>query len=424
MSWMRPERWLSLMVVVVGMGTSPGQEPAAPDEVSLKELNDEGSKPAIREMCTKLFRGDLSANPDNKEHLAAIDYTARFLTYRFANTQFHNATGAKSILNLYHEFDKEVQNLVNGKEKTSECARLFARDVIKYSKKVLNTRNPYPIAQVNIARVLARSAALGNPELADGVLDILKEARYNDAVKYWALCGLNDLLKMAVGNPKLLGPQREEKVAAGLIDFIGRKADVVPGITPRDEIEGLRVLRREAIRALAQMRVPMCSKKVIPALALLRLVANEEHMPPLREDERMEAAIGLARMRPDKDKDYQPAYAAQQIALSLTDFATYYNANTYRRPCKVYAAQLGDALDGLKNDTRDPYVLILFDGGKPGQRLLERIEKGQTVDPSDVEQAAKTNLPPVGQLFKSIADSQAKPANKEDNPKAEIRSEK
>jgi len=417
---MRLKRWLSLVVVVMGVGPALGQEP---DDTSLKELNDEGSRPVIKEMGTKLFRGDLSANPDNKDHLAAIDYYARYHTYRFANPLFHNPSGTKTIASLYQEFDRDVQNLVNGKEKTSECARLFARDVIKYGKKVLNSR--YPLAQVNVAHVLWRSAALGNPELADGVLDILKEPRYNDGVKYWALRGLYDLLKMAVGHPKLLGPEREEKVAAGLIEFIGRKTDVVPGITRKDEIEGVRVLRREAIRALAQLRIPMCSKKVIPALALLRLVANEEHMPPLREDERMEAAIGLARLRPDKDKDYQPAYAAQQIALSLTDFATYYTTNTLRKPCKVYAAQLGEALDGLKNDTKDPYVLALFDGGKLGQKLLERIEKGQNgADPSDLENAAKTNLPPVGQLFKSMADSQAKPANKEDNSKSEIRSEK
>jgi hypothetical protein len=415
MSRMRPEWWLSLMVVVVGVGTAPGR---GPNDVGLRELIDEGNKPAIKEVRSKLFRGELPANPAEKDHLAAIDYSARWYTYRFANRQFHTGSGANSIASLYLDFDKEVQNLVNGKEKTSECARLFAHDVIKYGKEVLDTNSP--IAQVNVARVLARSAALGNPELADGVLDILKEARYNDAVKYWALHGLIDLLKMGAGNPKFLGTEREEKVAAGLIDFIGRKTEVVPGITPRDEIEGVRVLRREAIRALAQMRVPMCSKKVLPALALLRLVANEEHMPPLRADERIEAAIGLARMRPDKDKDYQPAYAAQQIALSLSDFAAFYTNNNEHKPCRVYAAKLGEALDGLKNDTKDPYVLALFDGGNPGQKLLEKIEKGMTgADPSDVEQAAKSNLPPVGQLFKSITDSKVQPANKEENPKSE-----
>ena len=69
----------------------------------------------------------------------------------------------------------------------------------------------------------------------------------------------------------------------------------------------------------------------------------------------MEAAIGLARMRPDKEKDYQPAYAAQQIALMIPDFTVFYRNNFQdHRPCRVYAAQLAEALDGMREDTKDP----------------------------------------------------------------------
>src|SRR6185312_14029984 len=85
---------------------------------------------------------------------------------------------------------------------------------------------------------------------------------------------------------------------------------------------GFCLLRREAIRALAQIHMPAVSDKVRPALTLARFAgADGGIQPPPRIDERMEAALGLARMQAAQDKQYQIDYAAGQIGRCLGAFA-------------------------------------------------------------------------------------------------------
>ncbi len=146
-----------------------------------------------------------------------------------------------------------------------------------------------------------------------------------------------------------------------------------------------------------------------------RIVANDSLTPPLRMDERMEAAIGLAQMRPEKNKDYQPAYAAQQIAFFLDEFALYYNDRAnHRRPSQVYAVALAEAIEALKNDTKDPYILALFDSGRAGQQLLFLMEKGSPgANGNMLKVDAETKQPQPAQLFSSIADSKARAAKKD-----------
>jgi hypothetical protein len=414
MLWMRSKLFLTLVVLALGVGAATGQ---GPNDVGLEQLIDDVRRPAVRDTWAKLTRGDAQASATDKDHMATIGYFAKFYTYRFVNKQFHTVGGTdarKTLAGLYSEFDKEVHNFINGKEKTRDLGFLFAREVARRGKEVLDA-DSLPMVQVNITRVLARTAVLGNPELADVLAVIVKDPNFSDGVKYWALRGLRDLMHLIPSNSAQFGKDREGKVASALIDFINRKVSIVPLITPQDEIDGLGVIRREAIRALAQVRSPSLSNKINPALTLLRIVANEELTPELRMDERMEAAIGLAHMRPGKDKDFQAAYAAQNIALLLVDFTKYYNdRETHRKPCRVYAAELADALDGLKAETKDPYVLGMFDNGKFGQKLLELMEKGEPRANGDsLLNEAEKKQPPVAQLFTSQPDSKVKAAKKD-----------
>jgi hypothetical protein len=406
------EQCLSFIAMAVSLGMALGQG-QSPDKTGLDELEAGTRKPGVRENWQKLTRGEVQASATDKEQMAAIENYARFYTFRFANKQFHTIAGNKNMRLLHEEFDREVKGLVSGKERTKECGRLFASEVIKRAKEVLE--DPLSLVQVNMARALARCAELGNPELADALVEIIKNPNYNDGVKYYALRGLRDLLRVVPSHSPQFGNEREANTGAALIEFINRKANVVPRITPQDEMDGLCVLRREAIRALGQIQSPALPNKTYPALALVRVVANEEYMPELRMDERMEAAIGLARMRPGKDKDYQSAYAAQQIALMVADFTQFYNERQeHKRPSRVYAAQLGDTLDGLKNDTKDPYVLSLFDVGTPGQKLLTKMEKGEDgANQSDLLNLAEGKLPPMDRLFASVAESKARLPKKE-----------
>lgn len=406
-------RWSSGLALFLSVGLSLAQSPL---NVSVDELEREGRKHT--DTIKKLRTGEITPSASDKNVMDAIDYQARLHTYRFANAIYHKVPAIdanKSIEYLYKDFDGLVGGLISGKDKdkTKEYARLYALKVKDHSKKVLDEPNltNAPLVQVNIARVLARTAVLGQPETADAFVEILN-GNLNEGVKYWALHGLRDLLSKSNNPTQFLTPAREEKVAQALMTFIKRKVNV-SAITPPDELEGLRVIRREAVRALSLLRNPGKSGKDRPAIVLLEVLSGEGLEPPPRIDERMEAAIGLARMRP-QGTDYQPAYAAQQIALLLKDFAEYHSLKykEEKRPTRVLSAQLQDALEALRTETKDPYVEALFGPGKPGTRLLEKITLDQSADPAEVVTYAETNKPMTESIFKNMPEATAPPQKK------------
>src|SRR5262249_39748301 len=148
----------------------------------------------------------------------------------------------------------------------------------------------------------------------------------NQGAQYWAARGLHDLLAQPapMGAASVLDPMRLEAAARALSALVGDKVAFNPSVT-LPEIDGYRTLRREAIKALGQVRVPAYGEQCRPALELLRLMAQQDTAPDPRMDERVEAAIGLARLRPtQKPEDYAVDYAAYHIGLLVVDFASYY----------------------------------------------------------------------------------------------------
>lgn len=395
-----------LFVFLGGLGTGRAQDPS---NVSLDELDKESR--AHFELIKGLRKGTTAAEPGNKAHMDAIDFHARNLIYRLAHPLYHNVGGMdarNTVARLFRDFDDDVGMIVAGKEKTKDMARLFGLKVIEHGRKVLDV--PKPLVHINAARFLARSADLGQPELADALAEVLSDPKSTDAVKYYALQGLRKLLAQPI-TPPVLTPERAAKVLPAVIAQVTRKMTITEA-TPPEEIAGFQVLRREAVRALAQSRIPFLSSKEMPALVLAQVLAREDFTPPVRMDERMEAAIGLARMRPDKNKDYQPDYAAQQIALFLDEFGTWYqtkNKEEEHRPVRVLASQLLEAMEQLQAETKDAYVDRAVKGGV--KRLLETIEKGGNADPSEVVTFAEANAS-SGQLFKSVANSKVKAPNR------------
>jgi hypothetical protein len=369
-----------------------------------------------REILSQLVQN--KAPSGGQAAVDAADMNAKYYTYLLANPTFHSVAAGldnrNTIDHLYHIFDDEIKTIVTKGAK--DFGRLYGDKLIDHALEVLNEPRAKPIAQVNAVRFLARSAVLGVPRLGDALVKIVqapgtKEGqpfKYNDAVRYWALRGLRDLLALPPQDMPPLPREKLEPIAAALREQIQRKVEFTT-LAPPDEREGYRVLRREAIRALGQVRAPMVGKER-PALVLLSVVAGDNFVPPLRWDERLEAAIGLARMRPpEKSNDYQPSYAAEQIARFLNDFTGYVqNENkTDKKPVHGLAAQLQDELVALGAETRDAYVASLFGAGKPGHRLLDRLKRGDPADPSELNAAVDASRAPAGRLFDSLPDSKA-----------------
>ncbi len=136
-------------------------------------------------------------------------------------------------------------------------------------------------------------------------------------------------------------------------------------------------------------------------------------------DERVEAAIGVARIKPDGDPSYQRDYAAQQLGLFLVDFAYRYN-NRDRdelKPWAVQAARLSDALEVMKATSKSPYVAKVVDDGI--KLVLRRIEAKNDVNANEVTDynSLLSKPPALGQLFSGVDGTAVPPPNrKEDEP--------
>lgn len=371
-----------------------------------------------KDLIHKLFKGEESADPKSPQHDKAVDLAARNVTFFYTDPTLEKQPG--KFDQLFTSFEGDLALLVKARATSPALPAMYGRRVIARAQEVLfSPGGVKPIARVDVTRVLARLAergpnestedvvarlgASGAAELADALLKAL--AYKNDGVKYHALHGLRDLLAIPPQKPPLLTPEVEQKCALALVEFVEQKP-AFPATVTTPEVEGFRVLRREAIKALAQYRAPSIKDKARPALVLLKVVARDGFQPDCKTDERVEAAIGVARLKPDLDKTYQPEYAAQQLGLFLVDFAFRYqkrDRGAVKYPWAVFAARLADALEVMKAESKSPFVANVVDQGI--KLALRRIETGGDIDPNEVTRYAAllTDKPPsLGQLFSGV----------------------
>jgi hypothetical protein len=230
-----------------------------------------------------------------------------------------------------------------------------------------------------------------------------------------------------VPEPPPLPPDRkakEARYAQILIDAIGRKPPKDVLVVTPEETEGLRVLRREAVRALAQLRNPgITDEKGVLSLrtaqTLLRVAANESLNPEARLDEQLEAGIGVARMQARLLPAYQPDYAAYNLGQFAAEFVRRAGLEPPQFPWKFYAARFSDALEIMRDDLKDfpdknaaAYVGQLVSKSLP---VLKEVETNGKGDASDLKVWLGTNLPSNTTLYKGVADSAVKPLDRE-NP--------
>jgi hypothetical protein len=374
-----------------------------------------------RLLTPQLFKGQLPADPNDKQHVEAIDVAAKYATYRVYLDHLELPPAGK-IDRAFKEFESDVAEINKYKPMTQPLADIYRDKVREHALEVIQYEKAKPIHRIHNARVLARIAALGQGKpLADTLVTILNDSTQNQGVHYYALRGLRTLLEQIqpMQMPPLLSRDEEAKCGEAIVAFLSRKPDLPAGASQQEK-DGFRILRREALRALAQVHIPEINEKVRPALLLARFAGEDESIQPSpRIDERLEAAIGLARMQSAQAKQYQPDYAAGQIAKCIGSFAQ--KANEEREgdkrthPWKIEAARLGDALTALKADSgKNAYVAQVADRGI---RLLQDVVRGKDLNPGEVTWfSTPESDPPSKELFSGAADSVVKPAKPAETP--------
>jgi hypothetical protein len=371
-----------------------------------------------REVAQKLARGDVSYGDDHKE---VVKLMAKWYSYRLTWPKYQNEAGM--MKRLFDEYEQEIGNAGGKKPATQPFLDAFTKNLVVTSRDVLKgesgARQPL-IARVNAVRQLAFLAKFGQEEVADVFVDVIKDPDPEmDASRYYAFQGLRDLFAQGQKTP-MKDKGRETKSILALIEFLDKPMTVSPGM-PREEIEGLRFLRREATRALALTRYPAIVEEKTKAiqgrtaLVLLRIARKNGLVPEPRWDEQVEAAIGLARMQCKLFEDYQPDYAAQQIGGALVDFANVYNQDDSKEKehgYKVYAMRLTEALQVMKTDVAKnikdkEMVQYVNDMINRAVKVLSAIEtKASTATAAaDLGQWVTTTAPKSASVYKGATDA-------------------
>lgn len=368
------------------------------------------------------FAKGARVDPNDKNHTDAIDLLAKFYTYGVYLRKLELqpttvGTRGDSIAKDFDAFSNIVDRdilLAKDRQAMQTFAEIFRDRVRVHALEVIRFNKARPIHKLHNARVLDEIAKLGQPQLADTLLTVLKDPQQTDGVRYYILKGLDTLI------PRLQ-PQQQAKCAEALVEFLDQKKG--PGSkAPQEELDGFRMLRRQAVSALAKIRTPAINDNVRPALVLARFAGNDESIqPPPRIDERVEAAYGLARMQAPKDKQYQADYAAGQIAKCLGAFAQAAEAEravakeTRTHPWTIMAAQLQEGLTDLKkNSGTNQYVSRIADRGH--QLLNQVIKREQIKDNEQTWWTSAESDPPSKELFQGAADSVIKPGKSEPVP--------
>jgi hypothetical protein len=371
----------------------------------------------FRQVIEDLTKGKAAA----KDNADAVDVLAQWHTYRVTWPENQSTTGAiGGARGVLSELDLFLTEAAKNKPTTGPLLEMFSARLAEHMKTVL--QNDKAIARVNGARILARLAEAGLEEVADLLAETVNDPKQLDGVKYYAFKGIKELFAQA-GQEKATvfqakaGKEREVHCLAAVGETVNRKL-TFPDDLPHDEKEGQRVLRREAVRALALNRRPAITDDKggiveSPALTLLRVARADGQMPEPRFDARVEAAAGVARMSPKAFEGYQADYAAHQLGWFVAEMAQATSTDK-KVPWKVEAAKLVDAFEVLKAETaklkEGKFVAEVADHCLP---VLAKIESSGNANAEALSTWLTNNVPVNASLYRGVPDAVIREGGKE-----------
>jgi hypothetical protein len=323
-------RWLVLTSCLIGLTVSAAVtaqeklERLKPDENSRFDSFRAGSAPVIVE-------NDKSATAQNQQ---LVDKQARWLTMRL------NEAPKDAMSALVQE---AMRHMLIRAASYSDLKPEQRQFIDEFGKAMINHLNGLALnsakAQVrlNAARMASEVGRMGYDGAAELCIKILEKQDENDGIKLWALKGLYNLFAI-VPDPKV-APEKtvfqkkntgvlsplERKSIQALINFVQRKVQFPEDQSPQDRADAeevIRFVRREAVRALANVRVQTVKTNLNevesrPALELLKIARRDIPEPSPSAAEMTEAIIGFCHLKSDKDYDLQIDYAAYHIGKAL-----------------------------------------------------------------------------------------------------------
>ncbi len=365
-----------------------------------------------------LVNGKAEATKDDK---AVIDVMAKWFAYRVTWNENENKPNQMNGVML--ELESELGRADRARPATNTFLEMFGHQLIENAREVLKHPQVDPIAKVNEARILWRVAQVGNQEVVDACVDVIQDAKQNDGTRYWAFRALQDVFAPNHHMPPVMlqDQKRQKRCILALNEFVLKKMAVTPE-TPPENKDGLRVLRREAIHALALTSYPAVvedpkTKKLESqtALTLARVIGADGLVPEPRWDEQVEAAIGLGWMQSKLFPDYQPDYAAWFVGGGVSLLGKQVaEANNINRGWKYYSARLGEALENMQKDTKKNYakekgvVSYVDDLYKQSSDVLKSIDNGAVINVANLNDWLQNHSQQDNTIYKGVPAAKVK----------------
>jgi HEAT repeat protein len=425
------------LVGVTFLGSVDAQDYIKAERPKQDEFSDfvdfqRGGKPVVDPANNK-------ATTDRNRKL--LDRISQWLVFQLTEPQFHAAQGTDGMSKLVRDASARMlfqppRAKQNAQQK--QFVEEFGKIMVANLDKV--TGNSKPVVRLNAARMLSEVARTGYDGAAEPCLTILQKDD-SDGVKFWALRGLRNLFAI-VEDPALddqgvsifsrrdlnqaaqnTNKDLERRCVVALCNYVTRKNEIAPD-TPANQLDGLRYVRREAIRALGHVRMQSVRKQfngpveVRPALVLLRVANGDNPAPEPSIAERVEAIIGFCQLYTDRERDLNVDYAMFHLGQALIAIGEFRLANMTNEdiPWKERANDLQAALEGWQKHVQK---MLLTDAAMVkgfvdmvSTELLSPIQQGQAglnPNPQNARAWLRTRQPQQTSLFKNDAESVVHP---------------
>jgi hypothetical protein len=309
-----------------------------------------------------LLRGEREPDPKAEADTKLLEMAGRYYVYRLTLI-----TKQKKLHEVVDEL-KSVMTQLKADEKRKLTLELFSKEAVKCLQEVLAMdMKQYRAPVVNAGLMLEPLGRSGQPEVGDFLAGLVKDGKRHEVIKLFAFKGLREYFHARP--PKVeytsLDPDRQPEIARvePVLDFVLRPPAMAPANA--EEKAACQFVRREAIRALAETRVPVIplrnkAVKAPIAYALLRVLAGGKDglTPAPSLSEKLEAAIGVCQMKSDPavSPQYQPDLGVALVGKTLFEFIQRYKADqpyfpakgvpgkVPELPWKAYAERLRQAL--------------------------------------------------------------------------------
>lgn len=347
----RSRAWLFLLGIV-GLGLSPLGVFGQQDDGQLGNvaIEERFRAPALYKERRDLISGDRSPKPADKD---LMDLMSKFYFWRVTWESPRRDPGpmAKILTDFESDFVIHALPVFTNKGGNKEFITQFGPHVAARFKEIFaKDFEKFRVSQINAGVMLVSMCRFKQEEVGDLLVELLKDKKQHDVIKLYALKGMREFFPIRVV-PELdeLSKQNARKKERDLeriqvlMDFIGQR---FPTPASWEELEASRYIRREAIASLAHVGAPAVAalkkKGVVEgpaAYGLIKvLLQGREGLPPLtitvdgkvREEgpslmEKVEAALGLCRLKKAEELGYDPSVGVYLVARTLVDFFSAYN---------------------------------------------------------------------------------------------------